>query len=350
MSEGPTGPPPEESPATPEPAAPAQPAAWETAPHQQPAEPAPAAPAYVPPPEYGAPPGYAAPVAVPPPRKVGGIIAAVIVVAVIVVAVIGYAGAGFVYANSKLDSAHNTYNTVVGHQNDLTDTVNSFNTKFTTTSTSATAADLQASRSQLDTVVNKSQAAGATIATDDASLVNAQSGLSDNSWLTVFNRPTLDHYSQKIGHERKALADAKTLAANYVLMGQFYQAFFDAVIDLDDLGTKVQASDFVGALAADSKLKTDLGKALQAANAPGLPATVKQLIVDFQAFATDIGGLIAAIDSGDASTVDALSTKTQNDVTKLQSYDFNKIGTDIDAYYKPTIDDFNSEISKANSM
>jgi len=37
-------------------------------------------------------------------------------------------------------------------------------------------------------------------------------------------------------------------------------------------------------------------------------------------------------------------------VTKLDSYDFTKIGNDIASYYTPLIDDYNSEISKANSM
>jgi hypothetical protein len=350
VNEGPTGPTPEETPSAPEPdpTPPDKPAAWEVPAHTPPAaaEPAP----YVPPPDYAAPPGYGAPVAATPGRNMRPVIIAVAIVVLLLVVVIGYAGAGFAFAASRIDGARSSYNAVVAHQNSITDTVNSFNSKFTTTTTSTTAADLKADRSLLDQVVSKSQAAGATIASDDASLAAAQSSLTDNSWLTVLSRSSLDNYSAKIGHERKALADAKILTADYVQMGAFYQSFFDAVIDLDTVGTKTTDSDFAGAAASVSTMKADLAKALAASSAPGLPPEIHAFVVDFQTFATDIGGLLAAVNAGDVSSAQSLSAKVQADVGKLEAYDFAKIGNEIAAYYKPTIDDFNSEISKANAM
>ncbi len=348
MNEGPTGPTPEETPSAPEPTPADKPASWEIPAHTPPAaaEPAP----YVPPPDYAAPPGYGAPVAAAPARNMRPVIIAVAIVVLLLVVVIGYTAAGFAFATSRIDSARTSYNAVVAHQNSITDTVNSFNSKFTTTSTSTTTADLKSDRSLLDQVVSKSQAAGATIASDDASLAAAQSSLTDNSWLTVLSRSSLDNYSAKIGHERKALADAKILTADYVQMGTFYQSFFDAVIDLDTVGTKTTDSDFAGAAAAVSTMKADLAKALAASSAPGLPPEVHAFVVDFQTFATDIGGLLAAVNAGDVSSAQSLTNKVQADVSKLDAYDFTKIGNEIDAYYKPTIDDFNSEISKANAM
>ncbi|HAF19277.1 MAG TPA: hypothetical protein DCK96_05945, partial [Chloroflexi bacterium] len=272
------------------------------------------------------------------------------IVIVVLVAVFGYAAAGFAFATSRLDGARNTYNAVVAHQNAITDTVNLFNTKFTATTAAATASDLKADRSLLDEVVSKSKAAETTSAADDALLASAQASLTDSSWLTVFNRSNLDHYSSKIGHERKALGDSKTLTGDYVLLATFYQSFFDALIDFDTVGNKIEASDFQGALAGVSTLQTDLGKALQASSAPGLPPQVHQFIVDFQTFATDEGKLLAAVNSSDVSAGQSLSPKVTADVTKLDSYDFTKIGTDIASYYTPLIDDYNSEISKANSM
>ncbi len=285
--------------------------------------------------------------AAPGPRNTR-IIAAIVIV--VLVAVFGYAAAGFAFATSRLDGARNTYNAVVAHQNAITDTVNLFNTKFTTTNAAATASDLKADRSLLDEVVSKSKAAETTSAADDALLASAQASLTDGSWLTVFNRSNLDHYSSKIGHERKALGDSKTLTGDYVLLATFYQSFFDALIDFDTVGNKIQASDFQGALAGVSTLQTDLGKALQASNAPGLPPEVHQFVVDFQTFATDEGMLLAAVNSSDVSAGQSLSPKVTADVTKLDSYDFTKIGNDIASYYTPLIDDYNSEISKANSM
>ncbi len=276
-------------------------------------------------------------------------IGAAIVIGVLV-AVFGYAAAGFALATSRIDGARNTYNAVVAHQNDITDTVNLFNTKFTTTNAAATASDLKADRSLLDEVVSKSKAAETTSATDDALLATAQASLTDSSWLTAFNRSNLDHYTSKLGHERKALRDSKTLTGDYVLLATFYQSFFDALIDFDTVGSKIQASDFQGALASISTLQTDLGKALQSSSAPGLPPEVHQFIVDFQTFATDEGKLLAAVNSSDVSAGQSLSPKVTADVTKLDSYDFTKIGTDIASYYTPLIDDYNAEISKANSM
>jgi len=285
--------------------------------------------------------------AAPGPRNTR-IIAAIVIV--VLVAVFGYAAAGFAFATSRLDGARNTYNAVVAHQNAITDTVNLFNTKFTTTNAAAAASDLKADRSLLDEVVSKSKAAETTSAADDALLASAQASLTDGSWLTVFNRSNLDHYSSKIGHERKALGDSKTLTGDYVLLATFYQSFFDALIDFDTVGNKIQASDFQDALAGVSTLQTDLGKALQASNAPGLPPEVHQFVVDFQTFATDEGMLLAAVNSSDVSAGQSLSPKVTADVTKLDSYDFTKIGNDIASYYTPLIDDYNSEISKANSM
>jgi hypothetical protein len=303
------------------------------------------------PPPDAAPPAGVAPTS---PSAVGArntrIIAAIVIV--VLVAVFGYAAAGFALATSRLDGARNTYNAVVAHQNAITDTVNLFNTKFTTTTTNATAtaSDLKADRALLDEVVSKSKAAETTSAADDALLASAQASLTDSSWLTVFNRSNLDHYSSKMGHERKALGDSKTLTGDYVLLATFYQSFFDALIDFDTVGNKIQASDFQGALAGVSTLQTDLGKALQASNAPGLPPEVHQFIVDFQTFATDEGKLLAAVNASDVSAGQSLSPKVTADVTKLDSYDFTKIGNDIASYYTPLIDDYNSEISKANSM
>jgi hypothetical protein len=304
------------------------------------------------PPPDAAPPVDEAPTApsAPGPRNTRNtrIIAAIVIV--VLVAVFAYAAAGFAFATSRLDGARNTYNAVVAHQNDITDTVNLFNTKFTTTNAAAAASDLKADRALLDEVVSKSKAAETTSAADDALLASAQAGLTDSSWLTVFNRSNLDHYSAKIGHERKALRDSKTLTGDYVLLATFYQSFFDALIDFDTVGNKIQASDFQGALSGVSTLQTDLDKALQSSSAPGLPPQVHQFIVDFQTFATDEGKLLAAVNASDVSAGQSLSPKVTADVTKLDSYDFTKIGTDIASYYTPLIDDYNSEISKANSM
>ena len=375
VSQGPVGPPPEDAPpppatppgegaagweVTPEvekgaiPPAPegapaSGPASWEI--EQQPEAPTPGPPADLPPPEYAPPPGYAAPpVATATPRRMGPIIAAVVIVALVVVAVVGYGIAGYAFASSRIDSAKSKYNTVIGHQNAITDAFNSFDSKVASVNlTSATAAQLKQNRTAYDQLVSQSQAAQPTISTDDTTLAAAQASLNDNSWLTVFSRSSLDQVSTKIGHERNALASAKTITGDLVQLGTFYQSFYDSLIDLDTVSTKAGAGDFAGAKTALTPLTTDLGKALQLSTAPGLPPEMKQFVTDFQTTAVDFGKLLDATIAGNASAIQAEVKAVDADSTKLGTYDFDKMSTAIKSFYQPLIDNFNSEVSKANN-
>ena len=202
-------------------------------------------------------------------RNVGAIIAVVLVVVVLVAAIGAYLVAGVAYAQNRLSSAHTAYNTVVHHQNDLNSTINGLSDKFTgadATSTSQT--ELQSAKTLLATFVRKSQEAQGQIATDDESLATADAGLKENQWLTLLRKGEMDKESTRIGHARKALKAAKTITADYVQIGTFYQAFFDVLIDEYTLGTKAQAQDLTGVAAADEKLKTDVAKAITLDKAP----------------------------------------------------------------------------------
>jgi len=365
VNEGPTGPPPDETPAPQEapaetpaaetPAAVHEPAAWEV---QQPApaasEPAaePAAPSpYAPPPDYPGAPGYPAPMAAAPRRSNRGIITAAAVILVVVLALVAYAGAGYAFAHSRIDSATSTYNTAVTHQNALTDEFNSFDSSLATSNlTTSTTASLKSTQALYAQLVTKSQAAQPTITADDAALAGAQASLSDNSWLTVFSRSDLDHDSAKIGHERNALAAAKTITGDFVQLGQFYQALLQTIIDLDDVGTKAQASDFSGTLTAIGTMKTDAAKAQQLASAPGVPADLKQFLTDMQTLAADLTKLFNDVLSGDTNAVNGDAKTATADGAKLDSYNWAKIASEVKAFYQPLIDKFNSEVSAANSM
>ncbi len=285
-----------------------------------------------------------------PARNMRPIIAGIVIVVVVLVAIVGYAVAGFAYSSSRIDSAKTTYNTVVSHQNALTDEFNSFDSKVSTVNvTTATAAELQQNRTAYQQLVTQSQAAQPTITKDDSDLSAAQASLSENSWLTILDRSNIDQASNKIGHERKALGDAKTITGDLVQLGTFYMAFYDSLIDLDTLDTKAQASDFVGAAAAVVTLKADIAKAIQLAGAPGLPPEMKQFLTVFQSLATDFGKVLSAASAGDSAGADAAVKAVDADVTKLEGFDFTKMSTAIKAFYQPLIDDFNAEVAKANS-
>jgi len=204
----------------------------------------------------------------------------------------------------------------------------------------------QAAYSQL---VTQAQAAQPTITDDDASLAKAQDSLKENSWLTVFSRGSLDAVSNKIQHERNALASAKTITADMVQLGKFFQAYDTVFIDIDNVGVKGEATDLPGALSAVATTKTDIGTATGLADAPGLPPEMKQILADLQTLATDEKKLLDAAVGGDATGAQAAVKSLGADLSKLEAYDTNKINTEIQGFYQPLIDAFNSEVNKANN-
>ena len=349
MNEGPTGSPPEETPAAPEPTPAGQPAAWEVPVHTPPAVAAEPAP-YVPPPDYTAPPGYGAPVAAAPRRSSGPIIVAVAVLVVLVLAAIGYAVAGFTFATSRIDSSTKALNTVITNENAITAQFNS--TKdVSALDTKATGTELQSDKTAVAKVVTQSQAAQATITTDQASLVSAQDSLSENSWLTTLSRSRLDNMSGKIGHWRNALVSAKTITTDLVQLGTFLQSYDDALIDRDKVTTTINASDFTGLASALVSLKGDVAKAISLADAPGLPPDMKAFLTDLQTEGADTTKLLNdAINGADNNTLTAEANQVDADGVKVDAHDIAKINLAVLAFYTPLVDAYNAEVAKANAM
>ena len=83
--------------------------------------------------------------------------------------------------------------------------------------------------------------------------------------------------------------------------------------------------------------------------APPLPAELAGLTRDLQAFVDDFGKQLDAQVAGDDASVAAYQANVQADLTKIASYDIDAIGKKIDAFYKPLIDHFNSEIGAATA-
>jgi len=349
VNEGPTGSPPEETPAAPEPTPAGQPAAWEVPVHTPPAVAAEPAP-YVPPPDYTAPPGYGAPVAAAPRRSSGPIIVAVAVLVVLVLAAIGYAVAGFTFATSRIDSSTKALNTVITNENAITAQFNS--TKdVSALDTKATGTELQSDKTAVAKVVTQSQAAQATITTDQASLVSAQDSLSENSWLTTLSRSRLDNMSGKIGHWRNALVSAKTITTDLVQLGTFLQSYDDALIDSDKVTTTINASDFTGLASALVSLKGDVAKAISLADAPGLPPDMKAFLTDLQTEGADTTKLLNdAINGADNNTLTAEANQVDADGVKVDAHDIAKINLAVLAFYTPLVDAYNAEVAKANAM
>ena len=303
--------------------------------------------------EAPAPPAGYAPPPPPPAAPARGsslrtIIVAGVLVAVIVIGLVGYAAVGYAFAQTRISNADKALNAVISHQNQLNDTFKAIDTNFTSLSTSANFNPTQA-KGVVDQFVATSQGAGRTIDQDDTSLASAGDGLNEQRWLTVVSRGNLDHESARITHARKALSNARTVAGDYVLDGQFLQSFMNLLIDLDKLDSQASSSDFTGAQATLTTMKGDADKAVQLSSAPGLPPEMHALMVDMKTLTTDFGALLSAAQAGDDAAVTSAEQTLQADVNKISAYNFDTLGAQIDAFYKPLVDGFNSEMSAATS-
>ncbi|MHB8587713.1 MAG: hypothetical protein ACYDA0_02525 [Candidatus Dormibacteraceae bacterium] len=275
-------------------------------------------------------------------------IIAIVSIVIVLIGIIGYAVTGLAYAQTRVGKADKTLNTVISHQNSLNTTFKEIDTKFNGLSSSSTFDPKQA-RTLVDQFVANATSAGTTINQDAASLVSARASLDEQRWLTVFARGSLEKEAARIDHASKALSSAKIVAADYVQDGHFLQAFLDAATDLDTLGAQSANADLAGAKTTLTSMKTHVDKGLQLSTAPGLPSALHSLMVDFESLITDFGRLLDAAAAGTDAAVASAEAAVQTDADKISKYNFATIGTEIDAFYKPMVDAFNSEMAKATA-
>jgi hypothetical protein len=275
-------------------------------------------------------------------------IVAVLIVVIVAAGVIGYAVAGVADGQARISTANKSLNTVVSHQNTLNTTFHDLDSKFNGLSGDATSDPAQA-RTLMDQFVASATAAGVSIDQDDASLVKARSNLYAKMWLTALSRSNLDREAARIDHARKALAAAKAVAGDYVQDGHFLQSFIDAAVDLELLSTQAGSADVASAEATLATMQADVAKALQLSTGPGLPPELHALMLDFKILGTDFGKLLAAAGAGDEAALATAEAAVGADASKLNSYDFNKIGAEINAFYQPMIDGFNAEMALATA-
>ena len=269
------------------------------------------------------------------------------IVGVLVIAAIVYAGTGIVYAGTLVASAERTLNTVVSHQNSLTTSFNEIDQEVAVISQASF--NPEQAISLVDRSVANSQLATRTISEDDGSLASVQGQLDGSRWLTVVGHGSIDRESARVRHARNALAAAKVIASDQLLDGQYWRALYTSLADLDQLETQVNAGDFTSAKATWTTMKGHVDQAVQLSKAPDLPADLQSFMVDLQTFAADYGKQLDAEVAGDDTTVAQLEPSVATDQQKLAAYSFDKIGSEIDAFYRPLVDRFNSELTAATS-
>ena len=70
---------------------------------------------------------------------------------------------------------------------------------------------------------------------------------------------------------------------------------------------------------------------------------------DLQAFVADYAKKLDAQAMGDYDAEDAADASVAADATRIAKYDIDKIGGEIDAFYRPMVDRYNSEITAATA-
>jgi hypothetical protein len=278
-------------------------------------------------------------------RRLTPLTAILVIVGILAASLAGYGVVGFALAAVRISGADSALSLAIAHVNDLNPTFKGIDSGFT----GVNSANLTARQAKdlVDQFVGAAQGAHGTITDDVSALTNARDSFGDQQWLTAMSRGRMDSESARIGHALTALAAAKSVTADYVLDGQFLQAFFAAVINLETLGTEAQNKDLQGALATVATMKEDVDLALHLSTAPGLPSEVHQLMVDFQAVAIDFSNVLNASVAGNTSAVNTGLAKLRTDTAKLQTFNGNAVGAKIDAFYKPMIDTYQSEMAKA---
>ena len=270
------------------------------------------------------------------------------IIAVLIIVVIGYAGVALLLSAIRVAGAERTLNTVVSHENVLNATFNDTNSQFTPLSSSS-AFNPQQAIVLVDKSISNSELATKTINADDTSLSAAASQLDSMQWLTLVGRNSLDRETTRIGHARNALAAARTIAADDVQDGHFWHSLYTSLADLTTLNTQSGAGDFTAARSTLTTMKTDVDQAARLSTGPGLPAELHSLMADLQSFVVDYGKQLDAKLAGDDASVAAYQDTLAADLQKVGGYDIDKIGAEINAFYKPLIDKFNVEIAAATS-
>jgi hypothetical protein len=270
------------------------------------------------------------------------------VLGVLIIGIILYAGTGIVYAGALSSSAERTLNMVVSHQNALNTSFNEIDSEVAALGGSGTF-DPQQAVGLVDRSVTSSQAAASRINLDDSALASVQGQLDSSRWLTLVGHSTVDREAARVGHARNALAAARMIAADQVLDGHFWHALYTALGELDTLNNQSGSGDLTSAKATLATMQTNVMQAVQQSTAPGLPPDLHSLMADLQTFVSDFGKQLDAQIAGDDAAVAQYQSTLDSDRNKLGTYNVDKIGNDIDAFYRPLIERFNSEIAAATS-
>ncbi|HEV3103159.1 MAG TPA: hypothetical protein VG426_12585 [Candidatus Dormibacteraeota bacterium] len=300
------------------------------------------------PPSTPYPPGPAYGYAPAPPvhrasASVRAVIASVVVVVVLLVGVIGYGLGGYAFGSSRISDVTGAINSVQAHRSYVNTTFDLLDQQVATLEAST---DPTAAKSTSGQLVTESQGMQANLAGDDQALVSARSRLNDQQWLTALSKGRLAAAAGRIDHARQAVASLESAAGGIVQLGQFFQGFFQALVDARTMLAAAGNNDLVGTVAADGAFQADSAKAMQVPSPPGLPHEYQDFLVVLQAYAADFG---KELNARDTATFNAAHDLVMADIAKLNAVNFTGTAGVIQNYYQKYRDTFNVEMDKATA-
>ena len=272
------------------------------------------------------------------------VITSVVIVVVLLIGVIAYVSAGYVYASSRISDARGAIDGATAHRAYVNTTFDLLDQQL---SSFAAMTDPKLGKSTAGELVSESQNMSAIVGADDQALATARSRLHDQQWLTAISSARLDAEAGRIDHARKALGTLKSATGDYRLLGQFFQAFYQSLIDLDTLLIDDKNGDIVGESSADTAMQADAAKAQQlTAHAPGLPSEYNDFLVPLLALGVDVAKVLNARTT---AAYDAANKAATADFAALDAVDFTPTSAKIKSYYQHYRDDFNAEMDKATT-
>jgi len=269
-------------------------------------------------------------------------------ISALIFGLIGYAILGLAFAGTRIAAAEHTVDKVVSHQNTLNATFRTINVQLTALG-ARTSFDAPQTIALVEKSVANAELASRTVGSDEASLGEADSGLHQHPWLTLMSSAALDRTSTRLRHARQALVIARTIAADEVLDGQFWQALYGGLADLGELNRQKDAGNLTGARQALASMSSDVDRAATLAGSPGLPPELTVLVGYLQTLVLDYTHQLDAEAAGSYDSAAAISVNVSADMTRVATFDVDGLGAKIEAFYRPQIDRYNQEIDAATA-
>jgi hypothetical protein len=258
---------------------------------------------------------------------------------------VSYGIAGYLVASDRLAGAAGVISAVDSHRTSINSSFDDIQQLLS----SHTLVTPSAAKSEAVDFVSRSQQLASPIAGYAPALHSAQLKLSDLSWLTALSRGSLQDESARLDHASKAIADVKTAADDYRVLGTFLESYFQVFVDLDNMDTASKNNDSAGYGTAFLLLRSDVATALQLATLPYLSTAHHDQLTAIQAEINDIKQEQLAAANGDQAGLAAAKMAYDADVQKVNAVDFSSNPAAIQTHYQHYRDDFNAEMDKATT-